>query len=71
MLCGVTGRGVMDSKEKKEPQRRRMVHGRGRTWIRAVEEKEWESRVQRKTRNGPVLVQYCKMPENEETALPG
>jgi len=29
-LCGVTGRGVVDSKEKKEPQRRRMVQGRGR-----------------------------------------
>jgi hypothetical protein len=53
-LCGVTGRGVVDSKERKGPQRRRMLQGHGRTWVGAVEEKE--NRVQRKTRNGGPVV---------------
>jgi len=38
-LCSVTGRGVVDNKEKKGPQRKRMMQGLGRTWIGAVEEK--------------------------------
>jgi hypothetical protein len=47
-LHGVTGRGVEDSKEKKEPQRRRMMQGHGRTWIGDVEEKKRTTRYKKR-----------------------
>jgi hypothetical protein len=69
MLCSVTGREVVDSKEKKGLQRKRMVQGRGRTWVGAVEEKKKTTGYKERPEMSRWLVQHCKMPENEETVL--
>jgi hypothetical protein len=48
-----------------------MMQGRGRTWVGAVEEKKRTVGYKEIPETGHLLVQECKIPENEETVVSG